>query len=904
MKEKQSNRDSRWISPELVTRAKEGDQAAFSELYELTNAELYRSIRAMVRDEDLTWDILQDSYLRAFQGLDKLERSEAFLPWLRRIAVNVTATTMAKQKPLTFTDLAGEEDAEPELPDLSVGSQPELALDRKETSRLVREILTGLPREQQLILGMRYYEDLSINEISELLSIAPGTVKSQLHRARKKTETEVCALEKKGVKLYGLAPVAYLMALLRRLEPAAEAEKKALGAVVAQTPAAAEGAVVGTVTALTAGQAFLHGLGTKLMVGVLFAAILVGGKLSYDALKRGDGPRIGDERIPYTESFTPDESSSAPTISQSEPLLFNPTEAVEPVGPTEPTEVPTTAPDEGEYSGVCGADLRWRFDPDTGLLTIEGSGAMDDYEETLTTSTLDTPWEAFQEQIRSVDLPEGLSSVGTGAFRKCSGLTGVEIPDGVTSIGWRAFIGCTGLTHAVIPGSVRAIGASAFQGCDALSELTIREGVAKIERAAFSYCDSLRELTIPDSVTEIGEYAFHGCIGLSSVSIPESVTAIGEQAFAGCEGLRFAAVENPGASIGDTAFSGDSDENLMAICGEPGSTADAFAAESGAPFMTLEAMEELARKDLRKLFEEDTEWEAETIREDFWITRTLSLRLDGSFSYREGRLFSETERSLDGTWEFDAGGDLALTFRQGASDSFTACYACRRTQEGLLLVQQSDDGFGDDAYDTRLEFHSPAETSLSVLDPEELRGIEEQGAWKLTGEISEERITGAARVGERYAAKYRHLVAATVSQEELAQARQKGWIALGKELYCIPRSGLLYTYIQDGALFRMDQNGIDWGVWYVPEPVGDQSYFEWAVGGSHEWIITEAETYWVWLDPDTPVEISQLAEGWPKTLQECGSVPASRLEWDPETGGYYIQVNLEDVTEKFLLREE
>ena len=59
-------------SGELVRRARQGDQAAFTALYEGSSPILYRSIRSMVRDEELAWDILQNSYLRAFQSLDTL----------------------------------------------------------------------------------------------------------------------------------------------------------------------------------------------------------------------------------------------------------------------------------------------------------------------------------------------------------------------------------------------------------------------------------------------------------------------------------------------------------------------------------------------------------------------------------------------------------------------------------------------------------------------------------------------------------------------------------------------------------------------------------------------------------------------------------------------------------------
>ena len=186
----------------LAARARAGAPRAFVELYELTSPVLYRLIRSMIQDEDLIWDILQDSYLRAFRSLDKLEENGAFLSWLRRIAVNETARQMSKRLPLSFTELTGEDDEnQPEPPDLRVENQPELALDRKETSRLVQEILASLPESQQLIIGMRYYEDMPVKEIASLLHLAPGTVKAQLFQGRKKIEARVRALEEQGVTL-------------------------------------------------------------------------------------------------------------------------------------------------------------------------------------------------------------------------------------------------------------------------------------------------------------------------------------------------------------------------------------------------------------------------------------------------------------------------------------------------------------------------------------------------------------------------------------------------------------------------------------------------------------------------------------------------------------------------------
>ena len=238
------------ISPELTARAKAGDQAAYTELYEKTYAALYRTICSMTRDEDTAWDILQESYLRAFQNLEKLDANEAFLPWLRRIAVNETARVMGRRMPVTFTDLSDEDGELPEIPDLRLEAQPELVMDQQETSRLVREIMADLPEQQRLIVGMHYYEELSVKEIAELLKLAPGTVKAHLYSGRKNVESRVRALERQGVKLYGLSPIAFLVALLRRMEPSEHVGRAALAKTLTEAGlsagAKAAGAAAGT----------------------------------------------------------------------------------------------------------------------------------------------------------------------------------------------------------------------------------------------------------------------------------------------------------------------------------------------------------------------------------------------------------------------------------------------------------------------------------------------------------------------------------------------------------------------------------------------------------------------------------------------------------------------------------
>ena len=122
-------------------------------------------------------------------------------------------------------------------------------------------------------------------------------------------------------------------------------------------------------------------------------------------------------------------------------------------------------------------------------------------------------------------------SLGSNAFRGCTGLTSITISDGVTSIGNEAFYGCTGLTAIEIPDSVTSISNSAFRNCTGLTAITIPDSVTSIGNDAFYNCTGLTAIEIPEGVTSIGELAFRGCTGLTSITISDGVTSIGTKLF-------------------------------------------------------------------------------------------------------------------------------------------------------------------------------------------------------------------------------------------------------------------------------------------------------------------------------------------------------------------------------------
>ena len=219
----------------------------------------------------------------------------------------------------------------------------------------------------------------------------------------------------------------------------------------------------------------------------------------------------------------------------------------------------------------CGANARYSFDSDSGVLTITGTGATDDY-----TSVANTPWYELCSQIKAVVVQSGITSVGGYAFAECENLEKVTLADTVTSIGTYAFrtdtklteinlenvqllgnssfTGCVGLSHANLC-SARSIGEQAFTNCTGLTEVSLGSAetcVAEIGKRAFNGCTSLKTVAFTN-VKKIVDYAFEKA-ALESADL-SSVESIGANAFAFTKNLKTVVFGSSLTTIGGAAFS-------------------------------------------------------------------------------------------------------------------------------------------------------------------------------------------------------------------------------------------------------------------------------------------------------------------------------------------------------------
>ena len=191
-------------------------------------------------------------------------------------------------------------------------------------------------------------------------------------------------------------------------------------------------------------------------------------------------------------------------------------------------------------TGVCGDDLTWSLDY-FGKLTISGTGEMYSYSRY---EDGQSPWRVYADDIKTVVMEEGVTTVGGFAFYGCGSLTSVVLPDSLTTIGESAFRECGELTNVDFPASLTTVSGYAFMNCYKLAAADLGANIQTIGNSAFYNCSTLAEVNLGEALIGIDTLAFSGCESLTEVSMPDTVTALGSDVFSGCSALTTAKLSN------------------------------------------------------------------------------------------------------------------------------------------------------------------------------------------------------------------------------------------------------------------------------------------------------------------------------------------------------------------------
>ncbi len=187
---------------ELAKKVKKGNKKAFEELYKMTSPKAYFVALQICNDKQEAEDILQESYITALNKISSLERTESFMSWFNRIVANKSKDFLRKKNPELFSEedgwvLEGQEDETEEF-------SPESNVDKEELRTAVMDTVQELNVEKRTCIMMRYFNDMSVNEIAQAMEVPVSTVKNRLFDARKELKA---LFAKKGITAaYSVAP--------------------------------------------------------------------------------------------------------------------------------------------------------------------------------------------------------------------------------------------------------------------------------------------------------------------------------------------------------------------------------------------------------------------------------------------------------------------------------------------------------------------------------------------------------------------------------------------------------------------------------------------------------------------------------------------------------------------------
>ncbi len=159
-------------------------------------------------------------------------------------------------------------------------------------------------------------------------------------------------------------------------------------------------------------------------------------------------------------------------------------------------------------------------------------------------------------RVKELHFLDGITSVGSEAFRNTNTVEKITLPDTVTEIKSKAFYGCFRVKEIVLGKGLKTIGAQAFADSNYLEKVVMHEGVTEIGGAAFAGCRELLEINLPTTLETIGYRAFENCKRLKEANLYDSLKSIGYRAFSNCEAIKKIVIPESVELVDQLAFSG------------------------------------------------------------------------------------------------------------------------------------------------------------------------------------------------------------------------------------------------------------------------------------------------------------------------------------------------------------
>ena len=178
------SKEAKLDDEKLVERLRDPStcREAFGDLIKTYSEPLYRQIRRTVQSHEDTDDILQNTFLKAWQNIENFRGDAKLSTWLYKIAINESLSFLEKERKRRGLSLDDEESGMISL------IQADTNIDGDRLAQRLREAIATLPEKQRLVFNMRYYDDMKYEQMSEIMGTSVGALKASYHLAVKKIE--------------------------------------------------------------------------------------------------------------------------------------------------------------------------------------------------------------------------------------------------------------------------------------------------------------------------------------------------------------------------------------------------------------------------------------------------------------------------------------------------------------------------------------------------------------------------------------------------------------------------------------------------------------------------------------------------------------------------------------------